>query len=381
MEAVATAPAKTEVLVSPLRLLFVVPRAQGGLARHVLELLRHLDRRRFLPLVACPPKGSVAQEAEGLGVEVSPLSIGPGGSRCLFRSWTLARLASSLKADIVHAHGLNAGLTAAWARRLAPSARLICTLHSFPPSCGWATRRALRAIAARAERVIAVSEALARAAVELGGRRARVVVIPNGVELEAAAGRSDVRAWLSLPAEAKLVGMVARLAPQKGVDIFIEAARLAGEQMPGLRFILAGEGPLRAAAEAQVRSLGLEGRLILTGHWEKARELIRELDLLVVASTSEGSPLAPLEAMAEGKPVVAAAAGGVPEIVKDGETGRLVAPGEPSLLAAAMVEVLSDPQRARALGAAGRRRAGEEFSLRQMVGRTQELYEEVFARG
>jgi len=120
--------------------------------------------------------------------------------------------------------------------------------------------------------------------------------------------------------------------------------------------------------------LGLEAHLHLVGQVEWARELIWALDVLVISSLSEGSSVVGMEAMALGKPVVATAVGGVPEVVADGQTGILVQPGDPAALAAAVVELLSDPARAEEMGERGRQRAAAHFDIAEMLERTKAVY-------
>jgi glycosyltransferase involved in cell wall biosynthesis len=168
--------------------------------------------------------------------------------------------------------------------------------------------------------------------------------------------------------------MVARLAPQKGIMEFIQATAIAAQAWPTASFVLAGDGPLRPEARALCEELGLERRLHLLGHVEWARELIGALDLLVVASLTEGSSVVAMEAMALGKPVVATTVGGVPEVVVDGQTGLLVAPGDAEALGRAIIELLADPERAQEMGERGRQRAASQFDLSDMIERTRAVY-------
>jgi glycosyltransferase involved in cell wall biosynthesis len=171
--------------------------------------------------------------------------------------------------------------------------------------------------------------------------------------------------------------MVARLAPQKGIEDFIRATATVAESRPDASFVLAGDGPLADVALQLREELNMTERLCLPGHVEWARELISALDILVVASTSEGSSVVAMEAMSLSKPVVATAVGGVPEVVADGETGILVASGEPEMLARGITEILGDPERATEMGERGRRRAVSQFDIDDMLARTQALYADV----
>jgi len=238
-------------------------------------------------------------------------------------------------------------------------------------------RWALRLLCLSASRLITVSDALRRDLLVLRPNLAsKTVTIHNGIDTRAAPARdaAEVRRSLEIPGGVPLVGMVARLAPQKGIGDFIHAARAVLREVPSARFLIGGEGPLRKEAESLLRELQIEGRLRLLGKVDSARELIAALDVLVVASTSEGSSLVAMEAMAAGKPVVATAVGGVPELVVNGETGVLVRPREPEALAGAILSLLQQPERAQHLGERGRRRAAQHFDVAHMLERTEAVY-------
>jgi glycosyltransferase involved in cell wall biosynthesis len=263
---------------------------------------------------------------------------------------------------------------------------MIATIHSYPPEAdGMRSRRrrnrwVLRRICASACRLITVSEALRRdliaAEPDVAGK---CMTIPNGVDVAATPTRrpADTRAALGIPAKSRLVGMIARLAPQKGVSDFIRAGRQVLEVCPDAHLLLGGDGPLADQAESLGRSLGLDGRLHLLGEIDAPLDLVAALDVVVVASRSEGSSLAAMEAMALSKPVVGTAVGGVAEIIADGDTGLLVPPGRPSALAEGIRRLLDSPERAREMGERGRRRAAERFDVRTMVERTKAVYAEV----
>jgi glycosyltransferase involved in cell wall biosynthesis len=241
----------------------------------------------------------------------------------------------------------------------------------------------------RAKHIITVSEALRRNLVAAYPEAiARSTTIYNGVETQQPPARDPV-GWAglrqptagALPESSApyspLVGAVARLAPQKGILEFIRAARLVADAHPSVAFALAGDGPLMPEAVALRRELGLERQLHLIGHSEGVKDFIASLDLLVVPSLSEGSSVVAMEAMALGKPVVATAVGGVPEVVSGGETGVLVQPGDAQALADGMLELLRDPARAQEMGERGRQRAVREFDVSDMVEKTKAVYADV----
>ncbi|HUU53637.1 MAG TPA: glycosyltransferase family 4 protein [Armatimonadota bacterium] len=384
MEAVARS-SEAGAAAGRARVLLVAPPAEGGLATHVISLLRGLHRDGYHVGVACEPGGRIAAAAgeRDLPVYGITCSAGGGPSRTAVRAVRLAQAIADFHGQIVHAHSFGASTIGAAACAIARAARLVVTMHNYPPGTDtmvpqraghrWAVGLALQ----RAHRVITVSEALRRDLVlAYPDILDKCTTIYNGVETHATPGRdvAAVRAELGLPGEGRLVGMVARLAPQKGVREFIRAARAVVDSWPSVTFVLAGDGPLMGEARELRAELGLEAHLHLVGQVDWARDLIRALEVLVVASLSEGSSVAAMEAMALGKPVVGTAVGGVPEVVADGQTGILVKPGDPVPLAAAIVELLSDPTRAEEMGERGRQRAAAHFDIGEMLERTKAVY-------
>jgi glycosyltransferase involved in cell wall biosynthesis len=226
--------------------------------------------------------------------------------------------------------------------------------------------------------VIANSEAVRRHAVHAEGIASeRVVIIPNGVDLQRFGGGPDpsLRASLGLDAGAPLVGVTANLLDYKGHGYFLDAWRSVRRADPRAQALLIGDGPLREELEGRIRALDLGGSVRLLGSRPDVPALLALVDLVAHPSLEEGFPNAVLEAMAAGKPVVATAVGGTPEAVVHGETGLLVPARDSGALAEAMTRVLACPAEARALGEAGRRRVAERFGLAAMVRRHEALYE------
>jgi glycosyltransferase involved in cell wall biosynthesis len=259
---------------------------------------------------------------------------------------TLRRAAKG--ADLVHAHWLAAGLVAAFAGR-----PFVITLQGSGSAGRFADLELARSapwlvgfVLRRARVVICVSEVLAEAARRCGARDVRV--IPNGVPIPVQVGVE------AEPAEVLYAG---RLSPEKGVAVLVEATE-------GLNLVVAGDGPLRSLVPG---ALGLLPHAALDVLYARAA-------VVVLPSYSEGLPLAVVEAMAHGRPVVASAVGGIPDLVVDGETGFLVPPGDAVALRAAIEKLLADSALRKRMGAAGRERIIELCSLDRVTQATLAAY-------
>jgi len=370
------------------RILLVAPPAEGGIASHIIFLLDGLRKAEYSIRVVCEQDGRIAQAAAASGSPVHGMVCAAQGGpvRVAMRAIRLARVIAEFRPHIVHTHSYGATAIGSAASAIARWSSLVITLHNYPPATdsvrprGGAGRRAFEMAVRRAKHIITVSEALRRNLVATyPDVMARSTTIYNGVETQKPPARdpAEVRREIGIPAEVSLVGAVARLAPQKGILEFIRAARLVADAHPSVAFALAGGGPMMPEAVALRQELGLERQLYLIGHTEGVKDFIASLDLLVVPSLSEGSSVVAMEAMALGKPVVATAVGGVPEVVSAGETGVLVQPGDARALAAGILELLRDPARAQEMGERGRQRAVREFDVNDMVEKTKAVYADV----
>ncbi len=254
-----------------------------------------------------------------------------------------------------------------------------------------------------ATRVVAVSDALGRSV--WPAARRRMVVIPNAIDPAEAlrdgdvpatglyaspdaspdanhdtgsdAGKGDLRAAFGIAADALVAGVVGRLSPEKGHIHFLRALARARQTEPRLVGLLAGDGPGADMLRREADMLGLAHAVTFAGHVSRVARVYRALDVAVLPSLSEGMPNAALEAMLHGLPVVASHVGGVPEVVRDGETGLLVPPGDETQLAAALVALCADVERRKALGARGRERVLGHFAPHQRAERILGLYHEL----
>ena len=347
----------------------------GGSERHVLELLPALRARgldaRFLGLddtSAAPTPFYDALAARDVPFERLPcprdvdVRLARGVRRAV-RAFTPA---------VVHTHLIHADVYGALARG---DTTLVSTKHNDDPFRAGRARHLERLLTRRAARVICITEALAsfsRTHVGLPAEKLRVV----HYGLDEPPGPWGPPGGPDLPRDAPVLLAIARLVPQKGVDVAIEALARVRKRHPSTHLVVLGTGPLRSELAALAHRLDVAEGVSFPGRVGDVSWWLRRAALLVHPARWEGFGLALLEAMLCSRPVVATSVSSIPEIVVPGETGLLVPPDDPTALADALGELLDDPQRAAALGSAGEARARAEFSVARMTDRTIGIYEE-----
>lgn len=279
--------------------------------------------------------------------------------------------------DVLHAHLPHGEVYGEIAIRTLRQDRFVISRHNDDRFRRWLPLRVVFAPSIRrADRIIAISRAVERFLVDVeSAPSAKVVCIPYGIDADAfaASARPGVFRREIGTAEEPLVGFIGRLVMQKGVDILLRAFAIVERRHAKARLVLAGDGPQRVALERLARSLGLR-RVSFLGWRADTANILADVDLLAMPSRWEGFGLVALEAMAFGKPVVAARVSALPEIVVPEETGLLVPPGDPEALADAILAILADPSRAAAMGLAGRDRVRREFTVERMAERTADAY-------
>ena len=348
----------------------------GGAERQVVDLAVALRRKGYEVAVACSVAGELSDVLGDAGIPVHPLLRRLVKRRLsVVYAWRLRRLLRRERFDLVHAH-IYASTTAAAIATLGTGVPLVITEHTEASWQGWRARWISRWVYRQAKHIIAVSTPIERRLIERDGLSPdRITVIPNAV-VPSSEVRSD--AHPALPAGLRpLVGVVARLQREKGVANFLEAAARVAPLLPEAHFVIAGDGPLRQELEILAENLGLKSRIRFLGFRSDASALIESMDVLVVPSLTEGSPLVTLEAMAAGVPVVASAVGGIPDQIRHDKEGLLVPPGDTEALGEALLDLLRDPDRARRLGEAGRNRAASQFNHETMVHRIEDVYHTV----
>lgn len=382
-------------MARPLRVMFVLTRLNvGGPSVHTVLLAQKLRERGIeATLVAgreAAEEGNMIEWAAARGVRPIVIraltrEISPPSDAAALRA--LSGLMRRERPDVVHTHMAKAGTLGRLAARLARVPRTVHTYHGtifehyFSPAKARLYLAAERALARRTDALVALSPRLKDDLLRLHiGRPERIEVIPLGFELESYAG-ADGRAFrreIGVEEGAPLVGIVGRLTAVKNHGLFLRAAARMSAARPDVRFAVIGDGERRAELERLAAGMGLGGRVVFTGWRSDLHAVYAALDVLTLTSFNEGTPMTVLEAMAAGKPVVAANVGGVADIVDDGITGFLFEKSEAgdgaSALEAHLLELLGDKPRAEAMGRAGRARVRERHSLDRMTDALVGLY-------
>ncbi len=358
----------------------------GGVEAHLLSLLSRLDRNEFDPVFgflddsAHLPDSLAPRFAEN---RVPAIGL-KATSRLDVRAF--ARLASLMRAggfDIVHVHLLLSELWGIPLARLSRVPAAIVSVHNRSRRYARFPTSLLAGLNFRlADRVIAISNSVARHLSDhtrVPQHKLRVIHYGFDVPPPVSAGADGLHSELCLPPDTKLIGVVARLVPEKGHVHLFDAMPDVFRTNRNSHLLVIGsdDAGLAGGFKAQAQRLGIGDRVTFLGYRSDVAAILPQLALFVLPSLTEGFGLAILEAMAAGLPVVSTSAGAIPEIVEDGVTGSLVPPAQPRPLAEAINLALARSDRSREMGLAGRSRATERFSLTKMVSATEDLYREV----
>lgn len=285
--------------------------------------------------------------------------------------------------DLIHSHDYKSDFYAFLCGR-ATGVSFVATCHN------WASdkprmrvyKAVNKLVMRRFSKVAVVSEALRTELLLSGLDGAKVVMIPNGVALPETIGAdrsAEIRATLGIGADEGVVISVGRLSREKGHLHLIAAASQAAAARPRSRFLIVGDGPLRAELEEAARARGLDGRILFLGERRDVGTLLAASDLFVLPSLKEGLPLALLEAMACRKPVIAAPVGEIPAVVAHGVSGLLIEPADTGALARAINRLLGNAKEAARLADEAYERVRKDYSAEAMIARYLDLYREVLA--
>ena len=368
----------------------------GGPSIHVILLTAGLAARgyttRLVVGTEAPDEGNLLDLAEAKGVACETLASLGREIRPLhdLRAFVrLYRLMRVFRPQIVHTHAAKAGLLGRLAARLAGVPVVVHTYHGhvlrgyFGPAKTEAFRRLEWLLGRASDALIAVSAGVKQDLVELGvADSGRFRVVALGLELESLAGplpRGDLRRERSIPDDAPLIGMVGRLVPIKDVPTFLHAAAKVRQVTPQARFALVGDGEERILLEDLCARLGMAEAVTFHGWRRDMHSVYGDLDVVVNSSRNEGTPVALIEALAAGRPVVATRVGGTPDLLRGGEFGRLVAAGDASALADAILDTLDDRASAEVRARAGQTHVLREHSAARLIADIDALYRELLA--
>ncbi|NIN68386.1 MAG: glycosyltransferase [Anaerolineae bacterium] len=369
--------------MKPWRILFLASSLPvGGAERQLQTLVRNLRRDRFEPIICCArTPGAVGEELRSDGFVVhSDLIRGRYDLSLVFR---LLRLINKEAIDLLYVRNeLNVTVCATLASLLS-RVPIVVGVHATSRL----RRRRRVALANKVlmpfiDRFVAVAQAHKSYLVRREGLDPnKIVVIHNGVDGHRFEGApaASLREELDIPPNATTAGIVAVLRPEKAHEVFLEAVARVYQSFPSAYFLIVGDGPERERLEKMSERLGIESRVRFCGHRADVASVLADIDVVLLSSDPvvETFPMALLEAMAAGKPVVATRVGSVPEMVVDGVTGYLVPPRSPEAMAHQMLHLLADGELRAEMGAAGRQRVNMRFTTKRMVAETEQLLEEV----
>lgn len=352
----------------------------GGTELHILNLSEQLRLRGYDVTVACRPGKWVEARAKQMGLPTVPIRVVRQGDWQDFGQ--LRRFLREHQTDVLHVHWSLDMVVPGFAARLEGVPVRILSRHMpYPFKSRLGTMLYSRFLFTR---MVTVSNSVRETLLKCGVPGDKVQVIHHGTDVEAfeqiTQERRAVRNALGIPEDSVAVGIVGRIAPEKGHFVLLEALRRLEGRYP-LCLVVVGSGPDEARLREGVEAAGLQNRVVFTGFRDDVNNVINALDVVTVPSTwNEPCSAVVQQAMALSKPVVGTRVGGTPEMVLDNETGFLALPSDPDMLADALARLAGDAFLRRRLGAAGRERVERLFSLRVMTDKIEALYHQEYAR-
>jgi len=365
----------------------------GGPAIHVVNLTAGLDPTRYHSLLVAGSEnegeGSMLDFALAHDVRptvipeiVTAFRLAPRDAKALWKLYSLIR---RQRPHIVHTHTAKAGFLGRIAARLAGVPIIVHTFHGhvlhgyYGPVKSGLLCLLERSLAWCTDRLVTVSEEVKRDLVRYGvAAEEKIAVIPLGFDLDpflnAYTQQGGFRREMSFGKEIKLVGIVGRIFPIKNHRLFLQSAARIAIHEPAARFVIVGDGDLRTAVEQQAHELGIADRVLFTGWRRDLSGIYADLDVLVVSSDNEGTPVSAIEAMASSCPVVATRVGGLPDLINDHKTGLLVPPRDADALASAVLDLLHNPPTARELGHNAREFVRRRFTVERLITDVDRLY-------
>jgi len=373
-----------DIDMTKLRIAHCTQSTYGGTHRYIMDLIL---RQHHEITVICPHDQFLSSDARRHGLRT--INIPMVREISLVHDFItllrLYRLFCAENFDVVHLHSSKAGFLGRIAAKLAKIPVVVYqphgwAFHEFMPRWKFLFFVWLEKLVGRlADRIICISnEELNNAREYRIAPPDKLSLVLSGIDLSIFFPQPEVgaavRVELGLSPTDVVVGAVIRLDERKGPDVLIRAAQIVCKEMPNVKFVLVGDGPMRAELETIAKELQKEGSVIFTGWRSDVPRVINAFDIGVLPSRAEGFGLAAAEYMATGKPVVASAVGGLLDIVEDGRTGLLVSPDDPVALARALLLLANDQKLREVLGTAGLKRVRKLFDVNRMVKEIEEIY-------
>jgi glycosyltransferase involved in cell wall biosynthesis len=369
-----------------MKILYVIDNLEfGGGERGFLQIIKGLDKDKYTIHTASKPDGEFGKKLVEMGIHLEPVNMGNRFN--LFTILKLARIIRKESVNIVHSQGARADFFTRLAVKFTRRSNLVSTIQMPVERYDVSIlRKKIYRMFDRfsercVDRFIVVSESLKKTLID--DHRIplnKVIKIYNGVELDAykpdvfCQASSEIRKKLRIKNEIFVIGAIGRMVWQKGFEYLIEAASNVIKEYPEARFLIVGEGPLKGKLKVKSEKLRVENKVIFTGFQTDIKEILSAIDILVIPSLLEGFPMITLEAMAMAKPIIATNIDGITEQITDGINGILIPPKDPSAMAQAIITLINNREKAKAMGLAARKKVEQEFSVEKMIKDTEKVY-------
>lgn len=373
-----------------VKVLHIASTSTGGVGHNLLLLARYMNKKAFDLSFAVPPDSHFYQDILKEKVKVYPVNLrrNPSNINNFLGAFQLISIIRKRRFDIVHTHTSVGGLLGRVIAKLNGCPCVLWTIHGWAfnyPIGGSLRRKGFfyieKFLDKFTDHYIAVSENMKDVGIRSCITSAdKITVIYHGVEIEYFSNEmnySNKLDELTIKKNYKIVGTVARLEPQKGVDDFIRAARMVKTNYPKVKFLIIGDGPLREELETMASELGMHGDFIFAGWRNDVAKYIQTMDIFCITSRWEAFGIVILEAMAMGKPIVATAVGGIPEIIENGYNGYLVDAGNPEAIANAVCKIISSENEMVKIIRRNKEKIEKMFDVKIMIKKYEEFYEKM----
>ena len=345
---------------------------RGG-EQQVLYLLKGLKDRGHEPTVVCQPESSLENLAVKAGIDILPVKM--RSEFDLLAVWKVAKAIKNGAYDIVHTHTSHAHTIGLMAKLIARKGQMVVHRRVDFPVKGCLKYNFFNI------NYIAISDAIKNILIKAGISHKKITLVKSCIDIQRLdhAEITDIRSEFGIAKDATIIGNVAHMADHKGQIYLIRAAAIVKKKYPDVRFLIVGDGELRAELESVARELDLNDNLIFTGFRKDVPSFLAAFDIFAFPSHMEGLGTSILDAMAFAKPVVSTTAGGIPEIVSDGINGLLVPPKDPEAFTTALIKLIENKELRQRFGRAGRNIVEDHFSIDKLVEGTLDFYTDLLA--